>query len=312
MKLTKKLFLAALAVTCLSLVGCPKDIGESGIIGGGGMGWDAGVDDYYNEDTENIVRSLKRTKQKHSGGIYTVQQTVHDAADGMLGVVFGLKENSKGLYDFFVVGTSYQSGGERGYISYFVNVDGSNFSAKNFGVAAANKKTSMADMIAISDNANNTTAYEYEIKALGADVNVSSGNRGLVYNSSTHEYKVKIVIYPEFNTHADEYTGNYFVEFYPGDADVTLDEVSASGNTKKHHEVNTTATLLSQKKISGVFDPQYLIDHSKNTQNNDAEDLADYNNLPQLELGYYCNVYAGKTLTGKWKLENTVNEVVEE
>lgn len=315
MKLTKKLLLAGLAITCLSLVGCPKDIGASGIIDGGGMGWDAGVE--YTNETEDVVRSLKRTKQQHSGGLYTVHQDVHDdVQDGMLGVVFGLKENSKGLYDFFVVGTSIQSGKERGYISYFVNIASENFSESNFGVTSGHKKTSMSAMRTISDDSTNTTPYEYEITSLpanaGSNSTIITSNLDKVYDSTSKEYEVKIAIYPEFSDSDNQYTGNYIVRFYAGD--VKLAKVTNSTTGKQHHEPQgENITQLYTKTISDVFDVNYLVTNSKNTQNNDAQDKADYNNLPQGELGYYCNVYTPtRTLSGKWKLTDTVNEVVEE
>ena len=315
MKLTKKLLLAGLAVTCLSLVGCPKDIGASGIIGGGGMGWDAGVE--YTNETDDVVRSLKRTKQQHSGGLYTVHQDVHDdVQDGMLGVVFGLKENSKGLYDFFVVGTSIQSGKERGYISYFVNISSDNFSEKNFGVTSGHTKGSMNDMRTISDDSTNTTPYEYEITSLpanaGSNSTIITSNLDKVYNSASKEYEVKIAIYPEFSDSIHAYTGDYIISFYAGDVGLKTKTDTETG--KKHHEIQgTDYSLLYTKKVSDVFDVNYLIQHSKNTQNTDAQDKADYNNLPQGELGYYCNVYTPtRTLSGKWKLTDTVNEVVEE
>ncbi|MBP5568392.1 MAG: hypothetical protein J6X54_04140 [Treponema sp.] len=311
MKLTKKIIVAALAVVGLSFTACMKDIAGTGLIKNGSNGIDAYVD--AENKTEDVIRDLKTARQQHSGGVYTIRQTVNGEGDGMLGVVFGLKENkSKHTYDFWVIGTSIQKNGsnmnEKGYISYFVNVKKEDFQEKNFGAwvmngtnngkGEARKVDTFQDALDASDDESITLPYEYEHTALGFGKIIPNTNASQVYNSSTKKYEVSIAIYPEYSTSTQKFTGNYIVK-----AGKNLKLKDSDDGKYKEVDSSEGAVYSPEFKLLKVFAP--------------ATDMGSGNEgkigkVPENGLGYYCNVYAGQTLVGEWELQDVINMVVEE
>ena len=281
-----------------------KDITDNGIIKNGSNGIDAYVD-YENEAADDgtpasWVRSLKTARQQHSGGIFTIRQTVHNTGengDGMMGAVFGLTENtSKGTYNFFVAGTSIQNGREKGYLSYFVNITKEDFQKRNFG---ATTKLNFEDMDTKAKSTTDTTEYEWELASLGYSAWVPYGNISEVYQNG--EYEIDFFIEPEFNKTTKKYTGNYIVT---SGKNLKLKNASSSeGDYKKIDDTVTGYKLYNTKVIEGVFDPAVM---------GNTTDQGTMSKLPQYETGYYVNVYAGRTLTGEWELQDTINAVVEE
>ena len=306
MKLTKKIIVAALAIVGLSFTACMKDITDNGIIKNGSNGIDAYVD-YENEAAEGggeatWVRSLKTARQQHSGGIFTIRQTVHNTGangDGMMGAVFGLTENtSKGTYNFFVAGTSIQNGIEKGYLSYFVNITKEDFQKKNFG--ATEKRSSFAAMDEKAKSPTDTTECEWEIISLRNYAWVPNGSTSEVYQNG--EYEIDFFIEPQFNTTTKTYTGKYIVT--SGKNLKLKDAPSSQGDYKTIDESVTGYKIYKSEVIEGVFDPTVM--------GNNTTEQGKMSNLPQYKTGYYVNVYAGRTLTGEWELNDTINAVVEE
>ena len=312
MKLTKKIIVAALAIVGLSFTACMKDITGNNIIKTGSNGLDAYVD-YENTATDDgdpasWVRSLKTARQQHSGGIFTIRQTVHNTGangDGMMGAVFGLTENkSKGTYNFFVAGTSIQNGGEYGYLSYFVNITKEDFQERNFG--ATKKLTSMSAMTNAANSTTDTDEYEWEIKTLGSNTWVKSGTANLakVYNGSTKEYEIDIAILPVYDASTyHKYTGDYMVYAGKGLAWQVLTD--SSNGTKYRVIANQEDSSFLSYSIKSVFNPSTVMGTEEADQRKESL-------LPQYETGYYVNVYAERTLTGEWELFDTINAVVEE
>ena len=305
MKLTKKIIVAALAIVGLSFTACMKDITDNGIIKKGSNGIDAYVD-YENEAADDgtpasWVRSLKTARQQHSGGIFTIRQTVHNTGengDGMMGAVFGLTENtSKGTYNFFVAGTSIQNGVEHGYISYFVNITKEDFQKRNFG--ATSFKSSFSAMDAAAKSATDTTEYEWEIAQLGDYVWIPAGKTNEVYQNG--KYEIDFFIEPLFDESTKKYTGKYKVS--SGKNLRLKNAPSTDGDYKKIDTSVADSKVYRTVTIDGVFNPAEM---------GNATEQGKMSKLPQYKTGYYVNVYAGRTLTGEWELQDTINAVVEE
>ncbi len=92
--------------------------------------------EYSNESSE-ISRGYKSTALKHSGGFFVIeienQKSKQTDADGVMGVIFDLQENSE-KKDFYVIGVNYGYNNSKKfgyYASKFRNV--TDLQAANFG-----------------------------------------------------------------------------------------------------------------------------------------------------------------------------------
>lgn len=285
MKLGKKLMVVAMAVATLSMVGCNMNIGGHNMIEGD---VDGATTNYQNEENA-IKRELCRTKLKHCGGIFKISQTVNNKSepgDGMFGLAFGLEDNKKEL-NFFVVGTSIQGGKERGYISYFSNIDEAMLDSTNFG-AHKDGKDVTAD--SVDDAKNATSAIEYPLQKLpayGADSFVFSNKSDeffkKCYDGTT--YNIIIAVYPKWEN--GKYDGSYNIEYYTPDSELELD-------------VNKQVKAKEGKKINS-FNLKNVYESCKSIKD-----------VPQGLLAYYLNVYGNQKVTGTWSLpsSNVISAVV--
>lgn len=288
MKLGKKLMVVAMAVATFSMVGCNMNIGGHNMIEGD---VDGATTNYQNEENA-IKRELCRTKLKHCGGIFKISQTVNNKSepgDGMFGLAFGLEDNKKEL-NFFVVGTSIQGGKERGYISYFSNIDEAMLDSTNFG-AHKDGKDVTANSVADAKKATSAIEYPFQkLPAYGADSFVFSNNSDEIfkkcYDGTT--YNIIIAVYPKWDN--NNYDGSYNIEYYTPDSELKLDEnkqvVFKNGNQGK---------LINSFNLESVY--------------SECSNLGD---VPQGLLAYYLNVYGNQKVTGTWSLpsSNVIKAVV--
>lgn len=91
----------------------------------------------YSNESSDISRGYKSTALKHSGGFFVIeienQKSNQIAADGVMGVIFDLHENSE-KKDFYVIGVNYGYENKKQfgyYASKFRNV--ADLQAANFG-----------------------------------------------------------------------------------------------------------------------------------------------------------------------------------
>ena len=147
--------------------------------------------EYSNESSE-ISRGYKSTALKHSGGFFVIeienQKSDQSAADGVMGVIFDLHENSE-KKDFYVIGVNYGYNKSKKfgyYASKFRNVtdlQAANFGAGNGHVYATtalenfNSDTAPAELVlkeAFTYNANITPDENGKIK-VAIDVSMNEG-----------------------------------------------------------------------------------------------------------------------------------------
>ena len=150
--------------------------------------------EYSNESSE-ISRGYKSTALKHSGGFFVIeienQKSDQTAADGVMGVIFDLHENSE-KKDFYVIGVNYGYNKSKKfgyYASKFRNV--TDLQAANFGAGDGhvydssttdaltkfNSDTDPAELVlkeAFTYNANITPDENGKIK-VAIDVSMTGG-----------------------------------------------------------------------------------------------------------------------------------------
>lgn len=290
MKLGKKLMVVAMAVATLSMVGCNMNIGGHNMIEGD---VDGATTNYQNEENA-IKRELCRTKLKHCGGIFKISQTVNNKSepgDGMFGLAFGLEDNKKEL-NFFVVGTSIQGGKERGYISYFSNIDEAMLDSTNFG-AHKDGKDVTATSVAGAKNATSAIEYPYQkLPAYGADSFVFKNKSDEIfkkcYDGTT--YNIIIAVYPKWEN--GKYDGSYNIEYYTPDSELELDE---NKQVKAKAKEGKTVKPINSFNLVNVY-----------------ESCDSIKDVPQGLLAYYLNVYGNQKVTGTWSLpsSNVISAVV--
>ena len=147
--------------------------------------------EYSNESSE-ISRGYKSTALKHSGGFFVIeienQKSDQTTADGVMGVIFDLHENSE-KKDFYVIGVNYGYNDQKKfgyYASKFRNV--ADLQAANFGAGKGhvyaktalenfNSDTDPAELVlkeAFTYNANITPDGNGKIK-VAIDVSMNEG-----------------------------------------------------------------------------------------------------------------------------------------
>ena len=279
-----------MAVATLSMVGCNMNIGGHNMIEGD---VDGATTNYQNEENA-IKRELCRTKLKHCGGIFKISQTVNNKSepgDGMFGLAFGLEDNKKEL-NFFVVGTSIQGGKERGYISYFSNIDEAMLDSTNFG-AHKDGKDVTATSVAGAKNATSAIEYPYQkLPAYGADSFVFRNKSDEIfkkcYDGTT--YNIIIAVYPKWEN--GKYDGSYNIEYYTPDSELELDE---NKQVKAKAKEGKTVKPINSFNLVNVY-----------------ESCDSIKDVPQGLLAYYLNVYGNQKVTGTWSLpsSNVISAVV--
>ena len=128
----------------------------------------------YTNDSSEVSRGYKSTSTKHSGGLFVIEMNNQEAtstnADGVMGVIFDLKNGSdKTKKDFYVVGVNYGYGNEgKGKLGYYAskykNVE--DLQASNFGATKIYDPSKTADLTAFNETTDTaelvlSTAFKY-------------------------------------------------------------------------------------------------------------------------------------------------------
>jgi len=125
MKLTKKLFIAALAVVGLTFAGCNMNEDKYGIIDFNAPDNHADVD--FTNNTDHMQRAWKTFNSAHKTGTCSIYLDKSTGNGGNMGFIWGLEKNSDGSRNFFVATVNYgndSNGNNFGYyVSYFKGVD---------------------------------------------------------------------------------------------------------------------------------------------------------------------------------------------
>lgn len=268
MKLSKKLFLAGTAVLLASLVGCTMQLGGGAIKVAAGN--TSATVDYTNEET-TVFRSMELTPQKHFGSdvVITVHPNDGSQSDGNGMMGYVFNEEEiNGLYNFCIAGFGVQANGTP---RIYVSC------YKNIDPEYLNAENFGAGTAKNSDDnyINANTAAEREIYALGTNGYITSSKCKVDEDT----YKVGIRVKQLAN-------GTYKV-YYFGKDNITADNKINVANEDDDVTAEEAAALYK-----GNIKPE-LINHTTKTQG---------------YLGFYCNVYAGETLSGEWKVSEYDHE----
>ena len=181
--------------------------------------------EYSNESSE-ISRGYKSTALKHSGGFFVIeienQKSDQSAADGVMGVIFDLHENSE-KKDFYVIGVNYgyKNSNKFGYYaSKFRNV--TDLQAANFGAGDDH----------VYDSSTTDDLTKFKSDTVPAELVLT---RAFTYNDSItpdENGKIKVAIDVSMNE------GAYTVKMY-----------KASDLNEKEDGVKETAVAIVEKTI---------------------------------------------------------------
>lgn len=182
--------------------------------------------EYSNESSE-ISRGYKSTALKHSGGFFVIeienQKSDQSAADGVMGVIFDLHENSE-KKDFYVIGVNYGYENKKQfgyYASKFRNV--TDLQAANFG--AGKDHVYYPESLTDFDSATDPTELVLE-KAFAYNANITPDKNG----------KIKVAIDVSMNE------GAYTVKMY-----------KASDLNEKEDGVKESATAIIDETIPATI-----------------------------------------------------------
>ena len=185
--------------------------------------------EYSNESSE-ISRGYKSTALKHSGGFFVIeienQKSGQTAADGVMGVIFDLHENSE-KKDFYVIGVNYGYNNQKKfgyYASKFRNV--TDLQAANFG-AGKDHVYDSSDTEALTKFNSDTAPAELVLK------------EAFTYNSKItpdENGKIKVAIDVSMNE------GAYTVKMY-----------KASDLNEKEDGVKESATAIIDETIPATI-----------------------------------------------------------
>ena len=182
--------------------------------------------EYSNESSE-ISRGYKSTALKHSGGFFVIeienQKSDQSAADGVMGVIFDLHENSE-KKDFYVIGVNYGYKNKKQfgyYASKFRNV--TDLQAANFGAG----KDHVYNPESLTDFDSDTDPAELVLKeAFTYNANITPDENG----------KIKVAIDVSMNE------GAYTVKMY-----------KASDLNEKEDGVKESATAIINETIPATI-----------------------------------------------------------
>ena len=120
MKISKKIFLAAITAAAVAFVGCGAGgIGDEDIIKVSGS---TGTIDYTNDTENNYVRGVKRFSFEHTQSICRVKvDDVSAAGTSVIGYVFDEQKND-GLSDMYIAGLHVKENKVEYYVSFFEGI----------------------------------------------------------------------------------------------------------------------------------------------------------------------------------------------
>lgn len=285
MKIMKKIAAVTIAAAALfAFAGCAGESeDENGMLSVSGKKCSI---DYPNEKPENYSRAFKTLKTKHFDAVCKIESTVNlakedakntknDKADGVMGYIFDVLQNEDGSYNFTIAGVRYNAYAQevQAYVTAYKNVGGGEYlSAGNEFCDINGVEIGQKDCLASSEeflSKNNSG-----IKTL-TPVEIAKGKKATIW--------VDLVCQDGKSEGRTGTEGDYVVTFYPEDPHRTT---SAAGKNTTYEADNLEKIKLASVTIP-VDSTNYAIIKAK---------------AAQTYLGFYANVYGGKTLTGTWEL----------
>ena len=120
MKISKKIFLAAITAAAVAFVGCGAGgMGDSDIIKVSGS---KGTIDYTNDTENDMIRGVKRFNFEHTQSICRVTvDNVSAAGTSVIGYVFDEQKND-GLSDMYIAGLHVKDNLVEYYVSFFEDI----------------------------------------------------------------------------------------------------------------------------------------------------------------------------------------------
>lgn len=285
MKIMKKIAAVTIAAAALfAFAGCAGESeDENGMLSVSGKKCSI---DYTNEKPKNYSRAFETLKTRHFDAVCKIESTVNLAkedakndpnnkADGVMGYIFDVLQNDDGSYNFTIAGVRYNAYTQKvqAYVTAYKDVGGGEYlSAGNDFCDINGVEIGQKDCLA--------TSKEF----------LSQINSGIIDLASKEIVKgdkatiwVDLVCQDGKSEGRTGTEGDYVVTFYSDDPQRTT---SAKGK-------NTTYGVqdLEAKKLASVTIPVASTNYAK-IKEKDAQSY----------LGFYANVYGGKTLTGTWEL----------
>ena len=285
MKIMKKIAAVTIAAAALfAFAGCAGESeDENGMLSVSGKKCSI---DYTNEKPENYSRAFETLKTKHFDAVCKIESTVNLAkedakndtnnrADGIMGYIFDVLQNDDGTYNFTIAGVRYNALVQevQAYVTAYKDVGGGEY------LSAGNE---FCDINGVEIGKDGCLASSKEffpeapsgIKTL-KEIEIAKGEKATIW--------VDLVCQDGESEGRTGTKGNYVVTFYSGDPQR---KTSATGKDTIYN-----AQDLEAKKLASVTIPVDSTNYAK-IQEKDA----------QTYLGFYANVYGGKTLTGTWEL----------
>ena len=293
MKTTKILKGVAIAAMTLSLTGCimpGKSLGFTEIKVDGknnsAIGQIAkGTIDFTNNDANKYCRGIQLFSNKKKGITTKIELqnlTADTSNPGVMGIAFDFTQNKDKTYNFCLFGMRNNCGHIQAYVTYYKNVAEEDFTKENFGkpvvsdVANTDEQKDIVGWVANNSASinqskgfvqlndftisNKSESLVVEIEALNSKEE-SSGNDEKIAVDADNAYKVRIYEVPE--------AGN-------------LTKFNDLSNKKDDAKTTITSTAKAELAI-----PRAKVD-------------ATTDKAIQAQMGFYANVYGGKTLTGEW------------
>lgn len=285
MKIMKKIAAVTIAAAALfAFAGCAGESeDENGMLSVSGKKCSI---DYTNEKPENYSRAFETLKTKHFDAVCKIESTVNltkedakdtknDKADGVMGYIFDVLQNENGSYNFTIAGVRYNAykRAVQAYVTVYKNVGGGEY------LSAGNE---FCDINGVEIGKPGCLASSEEffpeapsgIKTLAEEIEIAKGEKATIW--------VDLVCQDGKSEGRTGTEGNYVVTFYSADPQRTT---SAAGK-------NTTyGAELDDIELASVTIPVASTNYAK-IKEKDAQSY----------LGFYANVYGGKTLTGTWEL----------
>ena len=285
MKIMKKIAAVTIAAAALfAFAGCAGESeDENGMLSVSGKKCSI---DYTNENAEKYSRAFKTLKTKHYDAVCKIESTVNLAkedakddtnnrADGIMGYIFDVLQNDDGTYNFTIAGVRYNAYKQavQAYITAYKNVGGGKY------LSAGND---FCDKNGVEIGQEGCLASSKEF--------LSEMNSGIIDLASKPIAKdekatiwIDLVCKDGKSTGRTGTEGDYVVTFYSDDPQRTT---SAAGKDTTYKAEN-----LENIKLHSVTIPVASTNYAS------IKDKA-----AQTYLGFYANVYGGKTLTGTWEL----------
>ncbi len=266
-KITKLALVMAATVVAGAFMGCADKAGDDA--DGLSLGKEFALE---NKTTTNYNRNYVTTKTKHTSAIAEIVMPkstgLDNNGDGVVGMIFAVKENEDKTQNFGLVGLRRNKAGEvQYYISYYTNVS---LASENL-----NKANNFCDK-------NGKKIGETGCLATEADISGNFVDTGI--RAATGDVTVYVELLAggtdtdnDGKVESDEGDGSYEIKIYDSEAwDATAKKLKTGALAKK------TGTIVAAKTGD-----------TKATQ---------------YKLGMYLNAYANSTLKGKVTLVDTINE----